>query len=1298
VVNEAQLSTLKNNVLPMAQPRFDRGRVPEGTPSGHMLMILKRSDEQQRALDALLAAQKDPTSPSYHKWLTPEQFAAQFGVADSDVQAVTSYLAAQGFQVGRVFKNKMAIEFSGTTGQVNSAFRTEIHAYSVNGKSFNANASAPRIPAALAPVVKGITLTNFRPSTPSSIKPMVLNPKTGKAHPLYTDILNMVEAVSPGDLSVIYDIPPAATGSGVTVGVISDSNINLAIPANYRTLFGLPEMTPTVVVDGVDPGISADSILTTAAVELVGATAPHAKVILYTAADTDLDTGLDFAMIRAVDDNDVQVLLMGFESCEATLGANINPLIAAVWQQAAAEGISVITASGNGGAAECDAGVNGAQPPNAATQGLAVNGYASTPWDTAVGTTDFFYGPTGTVTATNPTVLLQYWNIANGGTAGFTSAKSYIPEQPWNGSYEANNQITFGPPTFVQGSGGGVSTVGNTDPDTSAQSPYPQPSYQAGVAGGISTTARVIPDVSFFGANGANASDYMLCIDPADCVNGTPDSLQYSGGGASSLAASAFAGVAALIVQSHGPQGNLNDGLYATHAAAPSAFHDITAGTNKVVCAAGSPNCVPDGPNFFTSGYNAGPGYDAASGLGSVDVASLLANWRSGKGSGGSTVTVSITRAGKPVKTFTHNDATVDLIVTVAGGAAGTPTGSVSVTGTTVGNPTQAIFATTVDSTGHASFPFGDVAGLMPGGSYSVVARYGGDANYAPAVGSTPVTVRKVPGKLQMLTTDQNNNPLPVYNGQTVSYGTNVQFTFLASDANDPNDPMSATGLVTLSDNGKRLTSLPLSSEGFATFSSSRLGAGSHVFTASYGGDTTFTAAPALTGPAPSVVIGSVPTVTTLVATDPNPSFANTMLTLVATVTPNNVCSPLVPCPTGEAPGGTVSFKTAANVVLGTVTLGPGVNTGSSPPNTAVLTLPRNSFALNSTNSITATYTPDATGNYATSTSAPVTVTVGAGTGAVGTATSISTTPAGASNFFDTSTLTFVATVNNTIGRRPTPSGTVTFYSNGTAFPPVTLDTAGIAAFSIPQNGDGLLSLPLGQSTIIAQYNGDATHAPSSSSYKINVYDQVSTPDFAMQSNVTSRTISAGSKTARFALQFTSMNNLAALNIPITLTATGPATITCSGAPKSPNFGAGIYATVNYTCKPAPGVTVAGTTAMPPARSGRFWMAGGGAALACVFLFGMPGRRRKWQSLLGSLALIVGAFGFTGCGANVATKDPGYATISSGSGTGQANAAGTLTPGVYTVVVTGSANVLANGQDNTTVSVVHTIPLKIVVQ
>ncbi|HEV3149404.1 MAG TPA: protease pro-enzyme activation domain-containing protein [Acidobacteriaceae bacterium] len=1284
-VNESRLAPLTNNTIALAQGRFDRGRVADGTPTGHMLMALRRSDAQQKALDALLGAQKDPKSPSYHKWLTPEQFGAQFGVADADVQAVTSYLAAQGFVVGRVFKNKMAIEFSGTTGQVRSAFRTEIHSFSVNGQTFHANVSAPQVPAALAPVVKGITLTNYRPPAAPVAQKLVLDRKTGVSHPLYADPINNLEAVSPGDLATIYDIPTTATGSGVTVGVISDSNINLAIPANYRTLFGLAAAAPTVVVDGMDPGINGDANLTYGEIELLAATAPLAQVNLYTAADTDLDTGVNFAIIRAIQDNEAQVLVFGFEGCEANLGPITNFLFAQAWQQAAAQGISVIVGAGTGGAAECDAALNGATPPAAATHGLAVNGYASTPYDTAVGASDFSYGTTGQA---------SFWTT-NGGTAGFTSAKGYIPEQPFNSSNQATNLNPF-TPTVAQATGGGVSTVGLTADDLVTQSPYPQPSYQAAVAGGISTTARVVPDVSFFGGNfngtnSNNGSTYILCIDPADCVDGTPDSLQYTPGNDSLLAASAFGGVAALVVQAHGPQGNLNDGLYATAAATPGAFHDITVGTNQVACTAGT-GCA----GGVTSGYNATAGYDAASGLGSVDVANLITGWKTGNGSGAPTTTLTFTKLGAPITSFAHDDPFVVLNVAVTGGA-GTPTGIVAITSSATGRANQAVASVTLDNTGQGTYP--GIAGLLPGGRYPVSGRYAGDANYAATVAqSAPITVSSVPGKLAMVTTDQSNNPLPVFNGQTVPYGTNVHFTFQVSDATDPNDPASATGAVTLTDSGVRVATLPLDSEGFASFSSSTVGAGAHVFGATYSGDSTFSAAN-LTGPGPSVNISGVATTTTLVLTDANPSVANSMVTLVATVTPNQVCAPLVPCPTGMAPGGKVRFKSVqtggkGSTVLGTVTLAQGVNTGSAPSNTAVLTLPRNTFALNGTYTITATYLPDITTNYLTS-SGSAAVAVGAGTGAVSTVTSIATTPAGATDFVDTSSVTLVASVSNTVARRATPTGNVTFFSNGAALGGVALDAAGIAGFVVPQT-NGKMQLPLGQSNIVAQYFGDATHAPSSVNYVIHVYDATSTPDFAMQSATTFQTISAGNRAAHFTLQFTSMNDLAALGIPITLTSTPPAGITCSGAPVSPNFRKTIYATVNYTCRAATGVRIGEVTA--PSTPRRFWMAEGGAALACVLLFGLPGRRRRWQTLMGSPALFVVAFGFTGCGATVASG-PGqqyYDTINNSTGT--PNASGALAPGTYTVIVTGTANVLTNPQLSTTANVVHNIPLTIVVQ
>ena len=153
---------LKGNVHPLARPQFDVALAPPNLPMDRMLLVLKRSPEQQTALLKLLDDQQDKTSASYHKWLTPEQFGQQFGPADADIQAVTSWLQSHGFQVARVAKGRTMIEFSGTAAQVQEAFHTAIHKYVVNGESHWANANDPEIPAALAPVVAGVhSLHNF---------------------------------------------------------------------------------------------------------------------------------------------------------------------------------------------------------------------------------------------------------------------------------------------------------------------------------------------------------------------------------------------------------------------------------------------------------------------------------------------------------------------------------------------------------------------------------------------------------------------------------------------------------------------------------------------------------------------------------------------------------------------------------------------------------------------------------------------------------------------------------------------------------------------------------------------------------------------------------------------------------------------------------------------------------------------------------------------------------------------------------------------------------------------------------
>ena len=114
-------------------------------------MMLRRSESQQQALEQFIGRQYDPHSPDFHRWLTPQQFGAEFGPSSEDIRKVTQWLTQHGFTLNSVPAGGLFVDFSGTAGQVAQAFHTEIHRYRVNGQDHYANASDPYIPAALAP-------------------------------------------------------------------------------------------------------------------------------------------------------------------------------------------------------------------------------------------------------------------------------------------------------------------------------------------------------------------------------------------------------------------------------------------------------------------------------------------------------------------------------------------------------------------------------------------------------------------------------------------------------------------------------------------------------------------------------------------------------------------------------------------------------------------------------------------------------------------------------------------------------------------------------------------------------------------------------------------------------------------------------------------------------------------------------------------------------------------------------------------------------------------------------------------
>ena len=391
-IDNAVRVTLTGSTHLLARAEFDQGAAPDSMSARRMLLLLSGAPEQQAALQQLLDEQQTPGSPNFRRWLTPAEFGQQFGAADADLQTITAWLQQQGFQVDRVASAKNVIEFSGNAGQVRQTFGTAIHKYLVAGKEYWANASDPQIPQALTPVVRGLVSLNNFPRKPLSrhIGAFSRDVSSGKVTPLLTGSGSSFYALAPADFATIYTTAPLLqagnSGAGQVIALVGVSNINLQDVASFRTLFGLGAGNTSVVLDGPDPGIvpgdESESVLD---VEWASAVAPGASVVLVSAQDTETTSGLDLAALHILENNMTGVMSESYGACEAELGTAGNQFMQTLWQQAGAQGITVTVSSGDNGSAGCD----DMDTAYVAQYGMAVNGFASTPYNVAVGGTDF---------------------------------------------------------------------------------------------------------------------------------------------------------------------------------------------------------------------------------------------------------------------------------------------------------------------------------------------------------------------------------------------------------------------------------------------------------------------------------------------------------------------------------------------------------------------------------------------------------------------------------------------------------------------------------------------------------------------------------------------------------------------------------------------------------------------------------------------------------------------------------------------------------------------------------------------
>jgi hypothetical protein len=659
-INPAQLTTLAGNTRPEANAANDRGMVPDSFQLNHMMLQMRRSNVQEQAFETLIDQLHDRNSPNFHQWLTVSEIGTRFGPATADIQAVTGWLAQNGFAVNVVYTDGMVIDFSGTAGQVRTALHTEIHQLSVDGVAHIANMSDPQIPAALAPAVVGIvSLHDFRARPALTVK--------------FPDG-TIQYVVTPVDLATIYNFNPVFnngnTGQNQTIYLIETADVySTSDWTQFRSNFGLPSPSSNQLqtihpnppplgdpscVDpatlpappqgpGQDPVAQTEATLDT---EYASAAAPGATIVLVacanytTSAATTATDGLLVALRNLINNATTYsptIISMSYGESETNLGT-ANQSYYNIYQTAVAMGVSVFVSAGDAGAAESDRSNKNGQPQTA-IHGINVNGHASTPYNVAVGGTDF----SDTYSGTNSI----YWGPDTGAPWG--TAKSYIPEIPWNNS--CGNQLlasflgystTYGPSGLcnnlpnvnvsnlslpggtamlatARGGSGGPSACAMGTPATAGVvggscKGWPRPSWQTGVVGlpdNANGNVRVLPDVALFAANGPWNHSYAFCysgpvpsgsMEMQKTCGATTETWKYSGG--TSFASPIMAGIQALVnQQANAAQGNPNYRYYQLAAkeygssmstacdsslgnavAGSCIFYDITMGNNDVPC------------------------------------------------------------------------------------------------------------------------------------------------------------------------------------------------------------------------------------------------------------------------------------------------------------------------------------------------------------------------------------------------------------------------------------------------------------------------------------------------------------------------------------------------------------------------------------------------------------------------------------------------------------------------------------------------------------------------------------------
>ena len=556
----------------------------------------------QAQLQQLLRDQQDPTSPRYHKWLTPTEYDQEFGPTDADVAQVSQWLTSQGFDITFASAHEGRIAFTGDVATAQNAFNVRI-VESGDGKSFG-NIEDPQVPESLAPKISQLAgLNNLYGTLWNTVIPDPPYNNNGLTNPYF----------GPTDIATFNDEAPlinnAFNGAGQCIAVSEGSDVDQASLGEFNTAFGLPALVAgtnyfSVFPDGSpDPpgslGGGAAYLEAMLDVEYAHGLAPGASIVLYAAnAGTQVfpnDTPLVDSLKAAVSDtvHHCAVIAVSWAQCGEPSSFFTN--LDAVFAQGASEGQSIFVATGDLGTAAPKPG-SCAVPPRPPAANIEEN--AGSPNVTAVGASMF--------------------QANYDGNGNDTSTLADTRQSVWDVSFRV---IANGRPfiSLTGASTGGYSKI------------FAKPAWQNKVAG-IAGKFRAVPDLVLGGGNLGgketvtllknnkvktvgkvfNAPGFWECYDSGLAQgNGQAAEPIFGVVGGTSIVPPQYAAIFAIIAQKTGQaQGLINPKLYAM--AKANLKNPGTVGLVDIVTGNNAYAPVPGKP--------AHKGYDLASGWGAIDI------------------------------------------------------------------------------------------------------------------------------------------------------------------------------------------------------------------------------------------------------------------------------------------------------------------------------------------------------------------------------------------------------------------------------------------------------------------------------------------------------------------------------------------------------------------------------------------------------------------------------------------------------------------------------------------------------